>query len=114
MIAELELPPFVIPAVTTRAKHANNELVVPSAVGTPCRPDNLRRDWRWALGGRASGSVTPGAFRKAVATLLQEELGAGVSRDQLGHIGFGNLKNYVERASRDPAAAGSVQRLVST
>jgi integrase len=113
MIAELELPPFVIPAVTTRAKHANNELVVPSAVGTPCRPDNLRRDWRWAVGGRASGSVTPGAFRKAVATLLSEELGAEAARDQLGHTGFGNLKNYVERASRGPAAAGTVQRLVS-
>lgn len=110
---ELELPPFVIPMLTMRAKDAYNELVFPSAVGTPRWPDNLRRDWRSALEGSAYARVTPGAFRKAVATLLSEEMGAEAARDQLGHTGFGNLKNYVERASRGPAAAGTVQRLVS-
>jgi integrase len=110
---ELELPPFVIPMLTMRAKHAYNELVFPSAVGTPRWPDNLRRDWRSALEGSAYARVTPGAFRKAVAPLRSEELGAEAARDQLGHTGFGNLKNYVERASRGPAAAGTVQRLVS-
>ncbi|MFJ4173336.1 tyrosine-type recombinase/integrase [Microbacterium sp. NPDC089696] len=110
---ELELPPFVIPMLTERAKTAYSDLVFPSAVGTPRWPDNLRRDWRAALDGSAYARVTPGAFRKAVATLLSEEMGAEAARDQLGHTGFGNLKNYVERASRGPASASAVQKLVS-
>lgn len=110
---ELELPPFVVPMLTKRARTAYNELVFPSAVGTPRWPDNLRRDWRNALLGSPYARVTPGAFRKAVATLLSEEMGAEAARDQLGHTGFGNLKNYVERASRGPASAGTVQKLLS-
>lgn len=109
---QLELPPFVVPMLTERARTAYSELVFPSAVGTPRWPDNLRRDWRNALGGTVYARVTPGAFRKAVATLLAEEMGAEAARDQLGHTGFGNLKNYVERASRGPASAGTVQKLL--
>ncbi len=109
---QLELPPFVVPMLTERARTAYSELVFPSAVGTPRWPDNLRRDWRNALGGTIYARVTPGAFRKAVATLLAEEMGAEAARDQLGHTGFGNLKNYVERASRGPASAGTVQKLL--
>lgn len=110
---ELELPPFVVPMLTERAKVAYGELVFPSAVGTPRWPDNLRRDYRNALAGSPYAHITPGAFRKAVATLLAEEMGAEAARDQLGHTGFGNLKNYVERASRGPASAGAVQKLLS-
>ena len=109
---ELELPPFVVPMLIARAERAYNELVFPSAVGTPRWPDNLRRDWRSALASTDYARVTPGAFRKAVATLLAEEMGAEAARDQLGHTGFGNLKNYVERASRGPAAASTVQKLL--
>lgn len=109
----LELPPFVVPMLTERARTAYSDLVFPSAVGTPRWPDNLRRDWRTALEGTPYARVTPGAFRKAVATLLSEEMGAEAARDQLGHTGFGNLKNYVERASRGPASAGTVQKLLS-
>lgn len=109
---QLDLPPFVVPMLTERAKKAYNELVFPSTVGTPRWPDNLRRDWRDALEGTPFARVTPGAFRKAVATLLAEEMGAEAARDQLGHTGFGNLKNYVERASRGPASAGTVQKLL--
>lgn len=109
---QLELPPFVVPMLTERARTAYSELVFPSAVGTPRWPDNLRRDWRNALDGTIYARVTPGAFRKAVATLLAEEMGAEAARDQLGHTGFGNLKNYVERASRGPASAGTVQKLL--
>lgn len=109
---QLELPPFVVPMLTERARTAYSELVFPSAVGTPRWPDNLRRDWRSALDGTVYARVTPGAFRKAVATLLAEEMGAEAARDQLGHTGFGNLKNYVERASRGPASAGTVQKLL--
>lgn len=110
---ELELPAFVVPMLAERAKKAYGELVFPSAAGTPRWPDNLRRDWRNALEGSAYARVTPGAFRKAVATLLSEEMGAEAARDQLGHTGFGNLRNYVERASRGPAAAVAVQKLLS-
>lgn len=109
---QVELPPFVVPMLTERAKKAYTELVFPSSVGTPRWPDNLRRDWRDALVGSPYAGVTPGALRKAVATLLAEEMGAEAARDQLGHTGFGNLKNYVERASRGPAAAGTIQKLV--
>lgn len=110
---QLELPAFVVPMLEERAKSAYNALVFPSAVGTPRWPSNLRRDWRSALEGTAYARVTPGAFRKAVATLLSEEMGAEAARDQLGHTGFGNLKNYVERASRGPASASAVQKLLS-
>lgn len=111
---QLELPPFVVPMLTARARVALGELVFPSAAGTPRWPDNLRRDWRSALGGTAYARVTPGAFRKAVATLLAEEMGAEAARDQLGHTGFGNLKNYVEKASRGPASASTVQKLLES
>lgn len=110
---QLELPAFVVPMLTERARTAYSALVFPSAVGTPRWPSNLRRDWRSALEGTSYERVTPGAFRKAVATLLSEEMGAEAARDQLGHTGFGNLKNYVERASRGPASAGTVQKLLS-
>ena len=110
---QLELPPFVVPMLTERAKHAYNDLVFPSATGTPRWPDNLRRDWRSALEGSPYARVTPGAFRKAVATALAEEMGVEAARDQLGHTSFGNLKHYVEQASRGPAAASTVQKLLT-
>jgi len=110
---QLDLPQFVAPMLEERARSRYNDLVFPSAVGTPRWPSNLRRDWRSALEGTAYARVTPGAFRKAVATLLAEEMGAEAARDQLGHTGFGNLKNYVERASRGPASASTVQKLMS-
>lgn len=109
---EVELPEFVVPMLAARAANSYTDLVFPSATGTPRWPDNLRRDWKAALVGSEYASVTPGAFRKAVATLLQEELGAEAARDQLGHTSFGNLKYYVERASRGPAAAGTLQKLL--
>lgn len=109
---QLELPEFVGPMLTERARVAYNDLVFPSAAGTPRWPDNLRRDWKSALDGSDYAHVTPGAFRKAVATLLAEELGVEAARDQLGHTSFGNLKYYVEQASRGPAAAGTVQKLL--
>lgn len=109
----LDLPPFVVPMLTVRARGAVSELVFPSAAGTPRWPDNLRRDWKAALSGSGHEGVTPGAFRKAVATLLAQELGDEAARDQLGHTGFGNLRHYVERASRGPAAAGAIQRLLA-
>lgn len=109
----LELPAFVVPMLIERAKAAYNELVFPSAAGTPRWPDNLRRDWHSALAGTPYEKVTPGAFRKAVATLLAEELGVEAARDQLGHTSFGNLKHYVEQASRGPAVATTVQKLLS-
>jgi integrase len=110
---ELELPEFVIPMLAARAANAYTDLVFPSATGTPRWPDNLRRDWKAALAGTPFAGVTPGAFRKAVATLLAEEMGAEAARDQLGHTGFGNLRHYVEQASRGPAAAAAMQRLLS-
>lgn len=110
---ELELPEFVVPMLTARAAAAYTDLVFPSSTGTPRWPDNLRRDWKAALEGSGYSAVTPGAFRKAVATLLAEELGVEAARDQLGHTSFGNLKHYVEQASRGPAAAGTVQKLLS-
>jgi integrase len=110
---ELELPVFVVPMLVARAAGAYSDLVFPSAAGTPRWPDNLRRDWRAALEGSGYASVTPGAFRKAVATLLAEDLGVEAARDQLGHTGFGNLRHYVEQASRGPASAETVQKLLS-
>lgn len=110
----LELPPFVVPMLTERAKRAFNDLVFPSAAGTPRWPDNLRRDWRNALEGSPYARVTPGAFRKAVATALAEEMGPEAARDQLGHTGFGNLKHYVEHASRGPASAVTTQKLLTS
>lgn len=109
---ELELPVFVAPMLALRASKAYNHLVFPSAAGTPRWPNNLRREWRAALGGTEYASVTPGAFRKAVATLLAEEMGPEAARDQLGHTGFGNLRHYVEKASRGPASADTVQKFL--
>lgn len=108
----LELPPFVVPMLTDRAKNAYTEYVFPSSAGTLKWPENLRREWKLALDGSPYAGTTPGAFRKAVATLLAEELGAEAARDQLGHTGFGNLRHYVEQASRGPAAARTVQKLL--
>ena len=108
----LDLPPFVVPMLEERAKRAYNEYVFPSSVGTLKWPENLRRECKLALEGSPYAGTTPGAFRKAVATLLAEELGAEAARDQLGHTGFGNLRHYVEQASRGPAASGTMQKML--
>lgn len=88
-----------------RRIHAYNEIVFPSGSHTFRWPHNLRRDWREALKGTKFEGITPKSFRKAVATLLRDEMGIEAARDQLGHSDERVTKShYAQRVMDAPDA----------
>lgn len=88
-----------------RRVHAYNEIVFPSGTHTFRWPHNLRRDWREAIKGTEFEGITPKSFRKAVATLLRDEMGIEAARDQLGHSDERVTKShYAQRLTDAPDA----------
>ena len=77
-------------------------LVFPSRRGTVVDPANFRRQWRSARGEEFEW-VKPSSFRKAVATLLDRELGSLVASQQLGHSSdVITRRYYIERNNLAP------------
>lgn len=107
----LQLPASATAMLSRRRVDAYNEIVFPSANGNFRWPHNLRRDWREAVVGSEFEGITPKSFRKAVATLLRDEMGIEVARDQLGHSDERVTKShYAQRLSEAPDASKVLER----
>lgn len=109
----LMAPDFVRDIFVRRSKDSPVDYIFPSATGTLRWPNNLRRAWRDALMGTAYEGVTPKSFRKAVATLLERELGLEAAQGQLGHKpGSGvTRKHYIEQRHQGPDATLILDRV---
>lgn len=105
----LKLPQFGADVLTRRRIDSYCEWVFPSAVGTLRWPHNLRRNWREALAGTPYEEVTPRALRKAVATLIRDEMGIEAARDQLGHTSDSvTRKHYAQPLEVGPDATSAL------
>ncbi|GAA2131822.1 hypothetical protein GCM10009843_35750 [Nocardioides bigeumensis] len=62
-----------------------DETVFASARGTWLQPANIRSRLRKALKGTPLQGTTPHSLRKAVATVVERELGMEAARHQMGH-----------------------------
>lgn len=101
----LKLPPFAVEMLMRRRVDSINSPVFPSAAGTPRWLNNMRRQWRQALQGSPYEGITPRSFRKAVATLLKREMGAGAVKEQLGHASEEVArKHYIQALHQGPDA----------
>lgn len=102
-VRTLYLPAHVVGMLRRRPKFS--VFVFPSTVGTFRHPNNFRTRWRLALEGTVWAGVTPKSFRKAVATVLRDQLGVAAARDQLGHASEDTTnQHYVMLAHEGPSA----------
>jgi integrase len=109
-VRELYLPAHVL-QMLARRPHVS-EFVFPSSVQTFRHPNNFRTSWRKALAGTEFAGVTPKSFRKAVATVLRDELGVGAAKDQLGHASEVTTNaHYVMLAHEGPSGQAVLESL---
>lgn len=89
----LFLPEYVVEMLRARRSRVmargrlpcEDETVFASAKGTWLQPANIRSRLREALKGTPLQGTTPHALRKAVATVIERELGMEAARHQMGH-----------------------------
>jgi len=98
----LVLPPFAVAMLVSRAR--TSDYVFPSSVGTLRSPSNMRRQWRDFR--REHGYeewITPKTFRKAVATLIRDDLDLDTAASQLGHSSTAVTRtHYAARLAEGP------------
>lgn len=112
---ELKLPQYAADVLIRRRIESYCEWVFPSATGTLRWPHNLRRNWREALAGTSYSEITPRALRKAVATLLRDQLGTEAARDQLGHASeMVTRRHYIQPAHMGPDATSTLETFGKT
>ena len=105
----LRVPKAAAVMLQARRVDAYNEIVFPSSTGTFRWPHNLRRDWREVVAGTKFDGLTPKAFRKAVATLLRDQMGIGAAKDQLGHSDTKvTERHYAQRVAEAPDATSAL------
>lgn len=105
-IRDAKLPPSVVAMLMRRRMDATTDIAFPSSVGTYQWDNNLMRQWGDALRKTPYAGVTPTIFRKAVATLLADQVGVKAAADQLGNTEEIAQKHYVKRArTQGPDAA---------
>jgi integrase len=108
----LKIPRSAATLLIKRRVNSHNEIVFPSSVGTFRWSHNVRRIWREALAGTMYSGWTPRDFRKAVATLLRNEMGVEAARDQLGHRDESvTLGHYIEQTHQGPDATLTLERI---
>lgn len=99
----LSLPRFVIDMLVRRRVRSYSEWVFPSSTGKLRWPENVRQQWDLALEKTSVSWMTTKACRKAVATLLDDEIDVDAAKDQLGHSGKEvTSKHYLERKMSRP------------
>lgn len=84
----LVLPDFAAALLRRRQRDsggAADEPVFPTRNGTWQQVTNVERGWREIRQGTELEWVTPHTFRKTVATLIAERVGAEIAAQQLGH-----------------------------
>lgn len=105
----LTLPSFAADALRRRQASAVTDLVFPSARLTLRTPANFRRQWRDFRDAYGYEEwITPKTFRKAVATLLSDELGLERAADQLGHAGTTVTREHYRERPRVVADSAEV------
>ncbi|MEV8176089.1 hypothetical protein [Microbacterium sp. NPDC079176] len=108
-VRDAKLPAFLVDMLMRRRVDSDSGIVFPSSTGTYQWDNNLMRQWREALRESPYAWVTPTKFRKAVATLLADEVGTKAAADQLGNSEEVAEKHYIKRARRQgPDAARDV------
>lgn len=105
-VRDAKLPPSAVDMLLRRRVEAAVDIVFPSSTGTHQWDNNLMRQWSDALDGTDYADTTPTDFRKAVATLLAEEIGSEAAADQLGHYDDTvTKKHYIKHRKQGPNAA---------
>lgn len=105
----LKLPAYAANLLRGLRLDAYNRIVFPSSVGTHRWPHNMRDDWRTAIKDTEFVGITPTAFRKAVATVIRDEIGIEAARDQLGHSSEEvTKKHYVKRLHDAPDSTAAL------
>lgn len=94
-----------------RQNEAHCPIVFQSSTKTYRWPHNVRREWREAVTGTQFAGLTPKSFRKAVATLLRDDLGIEAARDQLGHSDERVTKaHYAQRLADAPDSTSALDK----
>lgn len=112
-IRTLKIPQSAADMLTSRRIKSHSQIVFPSSTDTYRWPHNLRRIWREALDGTPYESWTPRDFRKAVATIVKEEMGIEAARDQLGHTSENmTVGHYIQPTYEGPDATEVLEKLI--
>ncbi|KAA1415972.1 site-specific integrase [Nocardioides humilatus] len=87
-VRTVALPDFAVAVLQRRRKskgHNPVDAVFPTRNGTWQQVNNVERRWRQIRQDTGLDWVTPHTFRKTVATLISERVGAETASQQLGH-----------------------------
>ncbi len=112
----------VVPSFTVDALRARLDVTGPlppehliffSRNGTPLTTANIRRRLREALGAAGVEAVTPHAFRRTVATVIDREAGLDLAAELLGHTSTAITRlHYIQPDERvDPRTAEILESL---
>lgn len=112
----LQLPPFAAAMLRARQEVSKAEYVFPSSVGTLRSPNNLRRQWRDFRDHYGYESwMTPKTFRKAVATLIRDDVDLDTAAEQLGHSSSTvTRRHYAARLAEGPDVTSILQQFGSS
>lgn len=110
----LPLPQFALDMLTQRQERVGGLMVFAGRTGLR-NPDSVWRQWRQIRGVLGLDWVTPHAFRKTVATILDDEgLTARQAADQLGHAQVSMTSDvYFGRGRTHPQAAAALDAVVN-
>lgn len=111
----IPLPPFVVTAIkkllADRVIESDDELLFRTRNGTAHSTNNVRRKLRTILDAAGIEGVTPHAFRRTVATMLEREADIDLASETLGNSKEIARKHYVEPETMvDPKAAEILQQ----
>ena len=101
--------------LSERQQQATSPLVFPTVLGNLRDPQNTERDWREARTRLGLGDVKLHAFRKTVATLLdQSGLSARDIAEYLGHANPSMTQDrYMSKTADTARAAAALDSLAS-
>ena len=116
--ADHPLPQFAVTALLERRKRpfiGEQQVIFPSSSGTLRDPDNFAGAWRAARDELGVPDVSSHAFRKTVATLIDDAgLSARIGADHLGHAKVSMTQDrYMSRGRVHPQVADLLDRAVT-
>lgn len=106
----LKLPPFAVDMLLRRRVEAPNEKVFPNRRGGWLGENNLMTNrWRRAVEGTPYAKITPMSYRRAVGTLLGQNVDAETASRQLGNTEAVALKHYIAPMNMGPDAVALLE-----
>ncbi|CQD18084.1 Phage integrase [Mycobacterium europaeum] len=114
----IKLPAFAIDTLTARRSRpylGEQTMIFPSTAGTWRDPNNFRKQWRQVRDDLGVPDAKPYSFRKAVATLIDDEgLSPRIGADQLGHAKVSMTQDrYMSRGRMHTEVAELLDRTIS-